>query len=135
MQVGFNKGMAWLLIGLGGLNIVLSMMVGGRITTLVIGGCCTLVGFLFLIGRQLVVEANEILVKNGWGMTMRRYTFERVSDLRVEGKKLFTAEERVKGVGGMMADNADWQRLVEWIAEAQAEAELDDAADEDEAEL
>jgi hypothetical protein len=120
MTVGYNKVWGILMLGVSGINLVTYMMTH-RWMQLALVVMFTLIGVLYLVGQALVIEGNEVQMKNPMGMTLKRYPLRSLSDLEFEGKTLYVKTPqggKLRVMSGMMVHGPDVERLRTAIAQA-----------------
>jgi hypothetical protein len=117
IRVGMNKLLAILSFAVAGINLftfalTAKLMHGG------IAGLFVLLGVLQLFATAFVVAiagdgSGEVQLKNPLGMTLRRHPFAKLSDLQVDGSKLYVTrtDGHRKKLGGFGADGGDMARL------------------------
>ncbi len=80
-----------------------------------------IVGVSHLLGALLVVDDRTIELKNPIGMTLKTFTIESPADLILTGRTLWIrVGDQKKKISGLMANGADWRKLADAIAAAQA---------------
>ena len=117
IRVGMNKILGILSLCVAGLNLITFTITGAGMQA-ALGAIFTLLGLMQLLGPALVIEladsgSGEVLVKNPFGMTLRRHAFASLRDIQVDGSKLHvtrTDGDRKK-LGGFGVDGSDMRRL------------------------
>jgi hypothetical protein len=122
-RVGLNKGFGIALLVLAAFHVFAFSILHSAMP-LVFGLLWILVGLMYLLGPCFVIEQSsdggEVLVKNPFGMTLKRHAFGQLSDLSVEGRKLVikTLDGTVKRLGGVVVDGTDMARLTQRLSSA-----------------
>jgi hypothetical protein len=122
IRVGLNRLIAFLMIGVAGLNLYVFLLTGKGMHA-GLAGLFALIGVLYLFGNLLVVTETEVQLKNPMGMTVKSYPIQSLRDLEMDGNKLFVtgAGERKKIAGlGFAAAGGDVARLRRAIDDARA---------------
>jgi hypothetical protein len=113
IRVRLNKVLGGLFIAVSLLNGFVFLMTH-QVMQLVIGSVMGLVGVLYIMGEVLAVTANEVQIKNPFGMVLRRHPIRSLADLEMDGNKLFvvTGGERKKIASlGFIATGTDVDAL------------------------
>lgn len=84
-------------------------------------------GPLYLTKPVFELTDKEILVYNTFGMVVKRYAFESLSDLKIEDGRIFinrsNGRERVR-ISKVMVRNEDWDAIAEKIESNDISKEL-----------
>ena len=127
VKVGFNKVLGISFIGLAGLQLFTYSM-SQRQMYLVLAALWVLLGVLYVAGTCFIVEigadgSGEVLLKNPFGMTLKRHEFAGLDDLSVRGNKLFVrrTDGVEKSVGGFGADGLHVKKLGELLDKRRAD--------------
>ncbi len=99
----------------------------------IVGVVLTIGGVGTLSQRALVVMPHEVIVQNMLGGPVRRYPFERLSDLVVTGEDLYVAGAPVVlATRFSNVSSEDWRAMeLELRAAARESVEQDEGEDED----
>ena len=117
LRVGYNKILGVLFIALGLLLVGLGLMTHNGLSV-AMGLMNTVLGVLYLIQPYFVVTGDTVLVKNLFGMTMRRLTYESLEQFEVTPTG---TSFRFRGADGIyqgprfhrwLSHRTDWQRLL-----------------------
>ena len=87
----------------------------------VLGALNLVVGILMLTRPLYVLEPGALLIKNLFGMTVRRYPYESLSEFDVEPAGTIWHTDRngtrkKVRISRMTVASADWKRLVDTLA-------------------
>jgi hypothetical protein len=85
------------------------------------GVVCMIAGGSMMGRTYFEIGSGVLVVRALIGPVTRRYTYESMKDVRVEGNKIFVGAKKV-GVAKMQADGADWQKFVAYIESERAAA-------------
>jgi len=117
VRVGYTPVVGTILLVLALLNVVLGVMAHSGMST-ALGVLFILISVLQLTMPYFVLFDGELQLRNLFGMTVRRYTFDDLAQFEVEddGKRIFLksddgAQRRVK-VTRWIAQPGDWKRFI-----------------------
>lgn len=120
MHIGFSKGWGISFIVLGGVNVALGLLTASVVAFS--GAIIGLVGVMYLLGHGWEVDDNQIRIRNALGMTLKSLDFGSLADVRIEGKTVYVTtsagEKKVGGLGGMLTDKSDFEKLRARVAKA-----------------
>ena len=123
MSVGYNKVIAWVLLGVGivcGLLGVFVLSISphpgiGQYGPVLTGGICLLNGWLMLSRPLFTLEADRIVVHALIGPVKREFPFSSKRDIRVDGGKLYVGDRKLPVSRGR-SNAQDWDKLVAALA-------------------
>ena len=120
VRVHYAKGWAIALIIGASLLLLMAPFVRTWMTG-VLGALNLVVGILMLTRPLYVLEPGALLIKNLFGMTVRRYRYESLSEFDVEPTGTIWHTDRngtrkKVRISRMTVASADWKRLVDTLA-------------------
>lgn len=131
MKVHFKQGWGITFIIMGVvllfLNLILLNMGAGRGLQLFFSLFLTFIGVMYLIKPYFELRSNEVVLFNLMGMEMKRYRFEKLSDMQVMNGRVYlnTEGKSVKlKIGPMMARSNEWDEFIRKIQQEDFTSEL-----------
>lgn len=122
MRVGYSKGFARLMLGLGillvGLHGFLLAKGGSGILQIIPGVACLLVGIAYTIRPYFHVEAQAVIFPAAIGPVKKPYPYA-AGELRIENNMLFIGEKKTGG-RRWLANKTDWDALARRLESADA---------------
>jgi len=103
-------------LGLGALMLLAGAFTGfagllvGKVLLMGLGALHVFLGVAYLVAPVVVVHADRIEMKNLFGMTLKTHQVA-VSDLELQGKKIFRRGDAKPLAGGVFLRGADVERL------------------------
>ena len=85
---------------------------------LFMGAMFTVLGFIYLNRPVFELRENEIVLFNGFGMVVKRHTFDSIADLSVVDNKIFVEKNGSKNrirLSSFVAKKADWEKFTDMI--------------------
>ena len=127
MKVHYKKALA-ASIGILGiiillLNTILAVLGTVKIAQFCLGGFISVMSFLYFTKPIFELKENELVLYNLLGMPLKRYQFEKLSDLRAEGHKITLLQNgkfvpiQIKKT---LACTKEWNNFLEKISPSQA---------------
>ncbi|MCU0437861.1 MAG: hypothetical protein MUC49_08080 [Raineya sp.] len=110
----YNQRFLYILITiLGLLNVFLAITIKGNFIHIISGSFMSLVGILLLINPALVIDDKNIYVKNGFGMTVKTYSYT-LDTLRYENSRFWVGDKKL-GVIGWMLEKKSLQAFLDYL--------------------
>lgn len=123
MTVGYNKTFGVIMLFLGITALVLGIVAGGRgisrIAPYISGGCCVLVGILYLTRTYFTLGADCIEVKALLGPLRRTWEFDELKDVVQRDGKIYVIQggQLVKvSISRWLADGREWQAFLKALS-------------------
>lgn len=122
MRVGYSKGLARLMLGLGvllvGLNGFLMAKGGSGVLQLIPGVACLLVGIAYTIRPYFHVEEQVVIFPAAIGPIKKPFPYA-AGELRMAKNVLFIGEKKTGG-RRWLANKTDWDALARRLESADA---------------
>ena len=122
MKVHYKLFFAIMMITCGIIIITMNLFllsVGSSVgIQLIMGIFFTVLGFVYLNRPVFELRENEIVLFNGFGMVVKRHTFDSMADLSVVDNKIFmekNGERKRIRLSSSIAKKAEWDQFVEMI--------------------
>lgn len=95
MKIRFSPGLPIVLLVLGPFSAATSLLTG-QVLSVAVGGLLVLLGVLMLVNPMMIIEADEVRVRNPLGMTVKRFAVASPAELRFDGNVLWHVPENRK---------------------------------------
>lgn len=122
MKVHYKLFFAIMMISCGILIITANLFLlstGASVSIqLFMGFFFTILGIVYLNRPMFELRENEIVLFNGFGMVVKRYAFDSLSDLSVVDNKIYVetnGERKRVRLSNFAAKKADWDQFIEMI--------------------
>ena len=123
IRIGYHKAWGPVMLACAAINAVLYVMGGGWVQ-LGLAVMLGVIGVMYLVQPFLVIGDGVIQAKNLMGITLRRFTYDKLSDLEVEpGALIITnpkgGRQRLK-VSRWLISKSDMQKLADAVDTARS---------------
>jgi hypothetical protein len=123
IRIGYHKAWGPVMLVCAAINAVLYVMTGGWVQ-LGLAVMLAVIGVMYLVQPFLVIGDGVIQAKNLMGITLRRFTYDKLSDLEVEpGALIITSpkggRQRLK-VSRWLISKADMAKLADAVDAARS---------------
>lgn len=122
MRVGYSKGFAWLMLGLGVLQLGLHgfLLLKGRsgFIQIIPGVVCLLVGVAYMARPYFTVEPDAVIFAAAIGPVKKPYPYG-AGELRIEKNALYVGAKKT-GARRWLANKADWDALARRLESSDA---------------
>lgn len=114
LKIRFNQILAIFQLVVG-IFILLTALITGDGLQLIMGCFFIILGILYLTNPALVITAKEVVVKNPFGLTMKRYPYT-MGDLKIEGNKILLANKKIFVAASFVIHSPDFKKLKKLLA-------------------
>ena len=112
-KVTYNKAFGIFLIITSSFIIGVSFLIGFSLNTFT-GGILMVMGILYLKRPVIEYNENEIMMKNLYGTTMRKYSFS-TDKITVKDGSMYTNDKKIRA-GSFMLNRLELEQLHQFIA-------------------